>query len=255
MDKNKLISELGELRKDIDEIDSEIAQLLCERYDTVLELSRIKRTLGIPLESKAREAEVLSTICKASPKEYASQTNSVFRTVMTTSKALQRRMLNLYFIGMPNCGKSRLACRIGEILGMPHVDADELVMQRSGKTIDRIFDEDGEPAFRELEHEVLCEFAYRGGMIVATGGGILTYEKNLPILKSSGFIVFLDRSIEKLAMAKVKNRPLIRDGAQAVISLYSKRIDSYRSAADLTVDPDAKGAVRMIIRAYTNAAK
>lgn len=254
-DENSLSTELSKLRRNIDEIDSEMVRLLCERYDTVLELAKIKRTLGVPLENVEREKEVLSAIEGDCPKEYSSAFGDVFKTVISSSKSIQRKMLNLYFIGMPNCGKSRLSYRIGEILGLPHADTDELIMQKSGKSIDRIFDEDGEPAFRELEHEVLCSLAFKGGTVAATGGGIITYEKNLAVLKNSGIVVFLDRSLERLAMAKTKNRPLIRDGAQAVISLYSKRIDSYRAAADLIVDPDAKGTVRAIIRAYMNAAK
>lgn len=254
-DKTQLLNELSELRRDINEIDSEIVQLLCERFDTVLELAEIKRALGSPLENKERESEVLNSLTQTSPKEYASHVDAVFHKVISASKMLQRKMLNLYFIGMPNCGKSRLSSRLGDILRMPHVDTDELIMERSGKSIDRIFDEDGETAFRELEHEVLCELAHCGGLIVATGGGIITNKKNIPILKNSGFVVFLDRSIDRLAMAKTKNRPLIRTGTQAVISLYTKRIDLYRTAADMTVDPDAKGTMRTIIRAYTNATK
>ena len=139
-DKTQLLNELCELRRDIDEIDSEIVQLLCERFDTVLELAEIKRTLGSPLENKERESEVLKSLMQASPKEYAGQVDAVFREVIAASKTLQRKMLNLYFIGMPNCGKSRLSSRLGEILRMPHVDTDELIMERSGKSIDRIFD-------------------------------------------------------------------------------------------------------------------
>ncbi len=244
---------LLELRRDIDEIDAEIVQLLCERYDTALELAKVKRELGLPLENRQRESEVLSFIRGLQAEEYAYLTEAVFRTVINTSKAIQRQMLNLYFIGMPNCGKTKLAARVGVALHMPSVDTDELVMERMGKSIDRIFDEDGEDAFRAAEHEVLCSLASHGGLIAATGGGIITRESNISILKNSGLVVFLDRDIECLIRAKVKNRPLIRGGAEAVLRLYSERIDAYRAAADLTVDPDSEGAVRTVVRAYRQA--
>lgn len=249
-DKSIPADKLKALRKDIDEIDSAIVRLLCERYDAALSLGETKRALGLPLENVERESKVLESVRSSASEKYADAVDSVFKTIIKSSKAFQRKKLNLYFIGMPNCGKTRLAGHLGEILEMPHFDTDELVMKRSGKSIDRIFDEDGELAFRELEHEVLCELACRGGTVAATGGGIITFEKNLSILKNSGLVVFLDRSLERLAMAKTKNRPLIRDGASAVISLYRQRIDSYRAAADLIVDPDAKGSVRTIIKAY-----
>ena len=249
----KLYRELEALRMDIDEIDTEIVQLLCERFDTVLSLGEVKRALALPLVNEAREAEVLDAIRSEAVEVYSKQVVQLFKSIITSSKALQRGELNLYFIGMPNCGKTRLAGRIGEILMMPSVDTDTLVMERSGKSIDRIFDEDGEEAFRELEHDVLRTLAYRGGTVVATGGGVITRQENLALLKASGFTVFLDRSIENLKRAKVKNRPLLRSGEDAVSKLYNERIGLYRSAADLTVDPDAKGTVRAILKGFKNA--
>lgn len=244
---------LGELRRDIDEIDAEIVQLLCERYDTVHALSKHKRALGLPLENKEREKQVLVGLRAEAVDEYSRWIEQVFKSIIGTSKALQRGCTNLYFIGMPNCGKNKFASRIGGILSMPHTDTDELVMERCGKSIDRIFDEDGEPAFREAESAVLEELAYRGGTVAATGGGIITVERNIKVLKNSGFVVFLDRSIDGLVRAKIRNRPLIRQGSAAVTALYRERIDIYRSTADLTVDPDAGGSISAVIRAYKHA--
>lgn len=254
-DKTKLEHRLSELRRDIDEIDSELVQLLCERFDTAFSIGEIKRFLGIPIVNEEREKIVFDSVSCASPGEYADRVKAVFKAIVTATRAVQRRMLNLYFIGMPNCGKTKLSSRVGEILMMPSVDMDTLVMEHAGKSIDRIFDEDGESAFRALEQRVLSEVAYKGGIVAATGGGVITVESNIPILKNSGLVVFLDRKIENLLNAKAKNRPLIRKGEEAVRALYNERIDLYRSAADLTVDPDAKGAIRTIINAYRRASE
>lgn len=254
-DKPALERELSELRRDIDEIDAEIAQLLCERFDTALSIGEIKRALGIRLENREREKAVIASASQVEASEYSDRIISVFKTIVSASRSIQRGMLNLYFIGMPNCGKTKFASRIGGMLMMPSVDTDALVMELAGKSIDRIFDEDGEAAFRALEQRVLIDVAHKGCTVAATGGGIITNERNINILKNSGLVVFLDRNIEILINAKTKNRPLIRDGERSVRTLYEDRIAVYRSAADLTVDPDAKGAVKAIINAYKRASR
>ena len=242
------------LRSEIDEIDAELCQLIAERYDVCREIAEQKRRAGLPIEDIDRERTVLEK-CAGSFPEYSVMLEAVFREILKGSKQLQRSERNLYLIGMPNCGKTKLSVKIGQALGRTHVDTDTLIMNRAGRSIDEIFDSEGEAAFRSLEHDMLRELAFMGGMIVATGGGVLTNEKNIPIIKNSGMVVFLDRSIDKLLTARVKNRPLIRGGAQDVLRLCRERRDVYLSTADLTVDPDDPGAVQRILELYIDAAR
>lgn len=237
------------LREDIDQIDAEICALLVERNELALQIAELKRSSGIPLENAEREKEILNA-CREKANGFSSAVGSVFSEIIAQSKRIQRSRMNLYFVGMPNCGKTRLALQVGRAMKKTYVDTDSLVMKRTGKTIDALFDEYGEAHFRRIEHEALLDCAYLGGLIVATGGGLLTNEANLPILKSSGIVVFLDRAIDKLVLAKTKNRPLIRSGEEAVVRLYNERIDVYRACADLIVDPDAAGTVARIISFY-----
>ena len=92
--------------------------------------------------------------------------------------------------------------------------------------------------------------AERGGHVVATGGGILTVERNIPIIKGSGIVVFLNRDISILLNAKTANRPLIRGGREAVLKLYAERIETYRKCADLIVNPDSAGCIGRILDYY-----
>ncbi|MBR4635574.1 MAG: chorismate mutase [Clostridia bacterium] len=242
---SKGIDLIEELRCELDEIDSDIAELLQERYDVCLQIAREKRLNGIALENLGREEEIIFNQ-SAKCSKYSEEAKSVFRSIIDGSKRLQRQSLNLYLVGMPNSGKTKLAGRLGLLLGRRRIDTDSLVMRSENKTIDRIFDESGEAYFREIEHQVLCRAAATGDLVVATGGGILTYEKNLPILKNSGVTVFLDRDPECLARARVHNRPLIRGGIDDIMRLYNERIEQYRSESDLTVDPDDEAAVEKI---------
>lgn len=243
---------LKELRKDLDEIDLEICQLIEERLDICLEIAKAKRSAGLPLENREREQQVLSA-CKRTVPRYPSQISYIFETVIQQSKLTQRKKFNLYLVGMPNSGKSRLSYRLGVELHRRSIDTDSLIMKQERRSIDELFDTYGERYFRELEHNALLNVARLGNLVVATGGGVLTYPLNQPILKNSGVTVFLDRSPESLYRAKIKNRPLIREGEEAVRKLYEERLEQYRSFADLTVDPDSPEAIGEIVSFFLSA--
>jgi shikimate kinase len=247
--KEKVKDSLAQLRKDIDEVDDEICQLIAEREELSLQIGRIKRAAGIPLENSEREEEIFSKICARYPNQRETL-NAVFSKIIERSKKLQRKSLNLYLVGMPNSGKTRVAGQLEILLRRKSADMDALIMQEEKTSIDDIFDTFGEAHFRELEHKMLIRLARQGGFIVATGGGILTHRENIPILKNSGIVIFLDRSPDRLVLAKLKNRPLIRGGAEAMIRLYNERIMDYRTNADLCVDPDSPDAAKRIADFY-----
>lgn len=240
---------LKELRADIDEVDNEICQLIAERAELARQIGREKRALGMPIENKEREEEVIAR-CEQACKRNAFASRIIFNALIEDAKRVQRKELNLYLVGMPNSGKSKLAGRLELILHRKSVDMDALIMQQEDSSIDCIFDHFGEEHFRLLESRILVRLARHGGLIVATGGGVLTREVNIPILRSSGIVAFLDRSPDRLAAAKSRNRPLIRGGAEAIVKLYNERIDQYRSNADICVDPDNPDSVKKIVEFY-----
>lgn len=240
---------LKQLRDDIDEVDAEICELIAERAELAREIGKEKRALGLAIENKDREFEVIARCMDTCPGS-AQSAQRVFSELIEDSKRIQRRELNLYLVGMPNCGKTKLAGRLELTINKRAVDMDALIMQDEDASIDYIFDHFGEKHFRIIENQMLVRLARQGGMIVATGGGILTYEPNIPILQASGIVVFLDRSPDGLVGAKAKNRPLIRDGAEAIVRLYKERINQYRTNADLCVDPDNADSVKRIAEFY-----
>lgn len=74
------------------------------------------------------------------------------------------------FIGGSGSGKSQLAQALGARLALPVRDLDELVERRAGRSISRIFAEDGEAAFRRLEEDMLSE-SLGSPCVLALGGG------------------------------------------------------------------------------------
>ena len=199
---------------------------------------------GLPIENCEREKELVAARTEGML-SHRSDAVAVFRMIIRRAKRIQKEKLNLYLVGMPGSGKSRTARRLARAIEKPVADID-----KQGMSIDEIFDTHGEAFFREIESETLLGIAERGGHVVATGGGILTVERNIPIIKGSGIVVFLNRDINILLNAKTANRPLIRGGREAVLKLYAERIETYRKCADLIVNPDNTGCIGRILDYY-----
>ena len=143
---------------------------------------------------------------------------------------------NIVLVGMPGSGKSSLGKRLARRLRRPFIDTDDLIVAAAGKSIERIFAEDGEATFRELETRCVREAAARKGVVIATGGGVVLREENMQALRADGLIVFLDRAPERiLKTAELSDRPLLRAGGKALFALYRQRKDIYREACDCRI--------------------
>ena len=151
--------------------------------------------------------------------------------VAEIERAVRARLENIVIIGMPGCGKSSVARRLGERLGREVVECDAYIEQQAGKTIPEIFAEGGETAFRRLETEALRELGKRSGIILSTGGGCVTRSENYPLLHQNSQIVMLNRKLDELAH---KGRPITaRDG---IDKLAEQRMPRYRAWADYIID-------------------
>ena len=130
--------------------------------------------------------------------------------------------MSIALIGMPGCGKTTVGRRLAEVTGRVFYDTDEIIANRAGKSIESIFDEDGEDAFRKMESDVLAEVSKECGCVIATGGGIVKNENNRKLLRQNSIVVFLERSPGSLP---VDGRPLSR--SQGVELLYNERLPLY----------------------------
>ena len=137
---------------------------------------------------------------------------------------------NILLIGMPGCGKTTLGTRLAKDLGRTFVDTDAEIEKMAGMPIPEIFATKGEVAFRALETEVLSHFSKQSALVIATGGGVVTQPRNLPLLKQNSCVLFLDTPPEALPTA---GRPLSQARTPAV--LYAERLPLYRAAADAII--------------------
>lgn len=142
--------------------------------------------------------------------------------------------------GFMGCGKSSVGRALAKILGYKFIDSDSYIEEKYGMTIPEIFEAKGEDYFRDIEHEAIKELSLDTNTVIATGGGVVTFERNTKILKENTFLVMIDVCLpaiqERLKFSH--NRPLIEgpDKAEKVKQLYNKRLPIYKRAADYIVD-------------------
>lgn len=144
---------------------------------------------------------------------------------------LSSQMQNIVLVGMPGCGKSTIGKLLSEKMGKRFVDADAEIIALAGKPIPDIFSQDGEAVFRELETRVLSQLGKQSGLVIATGGGCVTQERNYPLLHQNGRIIWLKRTLELLP---TDGRPLSQSGSLA--RMYVEREPLYNAFADIVID-------------------
>ena len=146
-------------------------------------------------------------------------------------RTLRDRMENIALIGMAGCGKSSLGRLLAKETRKAFVDADTEIEALAGKTIPEIFAQDGEEEFRRLETEVLARLGKQSGLVIATGGGCVTRERNYPLLRQNSRILWLRRDPEQLP---TEGRPLSQKTSPAV--LYEQRKPLYQAFSDAAID-------------------
>ena len=145
---------------------------------------------------------------------------------------------NIFLIGMMGCGKSQTGLKLAELLKYKYIDLDSLIEKLSKKSINQIFDDEGEDSFRKLETNCLKETIKIPSLVVSTGGGIVTKSENWGILRQ-GIIVWIDLE-EDIAIERLKNeienRPLLqgKNLNELYISIFKSREKLY-SQADLRI--------------------
>ena len=149
-------------------------------------------------------------------------------------------MNNIVLCGFMGCGKSTIGRKLAAKTGMTFVDIDRYIEEKQGMTVAEIFDRFGEERFRELETEACRELSQTSGTVIAAGGGTLTFQRNIDLLKSTGRIVLVEVSYENLCnrLRNDKKRPLLQveNREERIRELLDKRLPIYRAAASVYVD-------------------
>jgi shikimate kinase len=150
---------------------------------------------------------------------------------------------NIALIGFMGVGKTLLGGLLSRTFNMAFLDMDLEIEKQMNMPVSQIFKEFGAGCFRAVEHDLCKKIPQMKGFVIATGGGVLTDERNLPLLRESCLIIYLQASAETLygRLESDETRPLLQDLPQgadklaAIKELLAEREPLYRAAADLVV--------------------
>ena len=149
---------------------------------------------------------------------------------------------NLILIGFMGTGKTTIGKRVASSLGFQFVDTDQLIVEKAGKPVTQIFEDEGEEAFRALETEVLRECSEDSGKVISTGGGIVTRPENRELLEKAGFVIWLQASPETIyeRVRRNRSRPLLQtaDPEGTIRELLADRAPLYKESKDFSVTTD-----------------
>ena len=152
---------------------------------------------------------------------------------------------NIVLVGPLGSGKTTVGRRLDYELNQDFFDTDHEIIDKTGVSIDHIFDIEGEEGFRKRESKILENLCQMSNIILATGGGIVILPKNRKILKNAGLVVYLSSSVDQLLRrtAKSKTRPLLEnsnDRRRTITELIRARDLYYREVASLVIDTTGK---------------
>lgn len=139
---------------------------------------------------------------------------------------------NIILIGMPGVGKTTVGKALGEEMGRTCIDVDHELEKEIGD-ISTYITEQGEPAFREKEAEMIAKFGTQTGLIISTGGGCVTVPKNFAHLRQNGRIYQLTQPVENLSTS---GRVLSSGGIERLRELEATRTPMYESFAQCIVE-------------------
>ena len=146
----------------------------------------------------------------------------------------------IVLVGFMGAGKTTVGQLLGQRLALPFTDSDLVIEQRAGRPVRQIFAEDGEPAFRALEHQVIAGLLDGPALVLALGGGAAEHPGTRRRLATEQ-VVYLQVGYEQ-AMARVggdPGRPLL--ARPDLAATYQRRLPLYAELATVTVGTDGRG--------------
>lgn len=166
---------------------------------------------------------------------------------------------HLFFTGFMASGKSRTGRALADRLGRPFVDTDVVIVERAGKSINEIFEQDGEAKFREMERNIIAEIVQRETPhIISLGGGALTQPENLALIKKSGTIIRLWAKPEVLSerIGRKNTRPLLanlsdEERLEKIKVMLKEREKNY-AHADFSVESSNEYSENHVIEKIVN---
>jgi len=151
---------------------------------------------------------------------------------------------SIILTGPMGSGKTSVGRLLARRLGYQFQDLDALIVEQAGKSINQIFADDGEAAFRDRETALLSTLVGKQRMVLSTGGGVVVREANRRLLRAAGLVVNLVATVDVLVsrLAQANDRPLLK-GDEALdvrIERIMTEREPFYADADIRIDTTGK---------------
>jgi shikimate kinase len=164
---------------------------------------------------------------------------------------------DLVFIwGMPGSGKTTLGKKLAKELNFEWIDSDNFIELNEGKSINEIFEKEGEVYFRNIEQESLQEFLKLDKVLISCGGGFPVFNDNHKIMLKNGFCIYLKAELGLLNQRILKNndkRPLLsgsneEQNLQKIKEIFERRKEIFETA-NIQINIPVKSSKSFILQA------
>tara|TARA_B100001142_G_C14088462_1_gene560331 strand:+ start:264 stop:773 length:510 start_codon:yes stop_codon:yes gene_type:complete len=146
----------------------------------------------------------------------------------------------LCLIGMMGSGKSSTGKMLSEKLGWSFIDIDQEIINKQNLSINELFSK-SEVQFREFEYDEIKKYSSRNNIVLAVGGGAVTYKKSYDLMASM-YCIYLKTSTQVLAnrLEDDSSRPLLKEKNkyQMLEKIFNEREAFYLSLSSCEVDTD-----------------
>jgi shikimate kinase len=150
-------------------------------------------------------------------------------------------------VGAPGSGKSTVGALLADRLGLPFLDVDAVIEERTGRSIAEIFADDGEPAFRALEEQVTAELLGHLG-VLSLGGGAVLSATTRELLRGHRVVwlqVAAGTAVSRVGLNEA--RPLLLGNVRGrLIKLLAERTPLYAEVATERVETDARSPQEVV---------
>ncbi len=140
-------------------------------------------------------------------------------------------------------GKSTVGRKLSSATGLDFIDLDNYIQIREGRTINEIFNKEGEDYFRQIEHRLLKEIIEKDDFILSCGGGTPCFLDNMSLMKKNGITIYLRMSVGALHSRLLNSpdiRPLVKkltgNKLRNYIAITLKERNKYYNMAHHTVE-------------------
>ena len=237
--------ELTCLRSIIADCDERITAALKTRMECIEGIITYKRENGLPVLQPEQEKKQLERVAaEVAGTVFEEEILHIFEGIIENSKRIQAKTLfdkNILLIGFMGAGKSTVSAKLSELLAMEIMEMDAYIQEKEGMSIKEIFAVNGEEYFRNCESNTLIELREKKHMVVSCGGGVSLREKNVELMKNSGWLTATPEAIYERVKDSTE-RPLLNGNMNVpfIQNLMESRREKYERAADIVIDTTGK---------------